>query len=127
MANIPALPTGRAILDKGKAKVGTTSAYGPGGCSIAATEGSIALRDTALGTLVSVSATGYSVDLDRVMPDNVGYVNRFIADWGLVKRDWRTKTYRLVSGMTDDLAEAVENAPEMPRTVMAPAPVGHPG
>jgi nitric oxide reductase NorQ protein len=124
MANIPALPTGRVILDAGKPKQGASLAYGPGGCSVLLTGTTLDLRDSAGQGIAAVKQgiDGYVVDLDRVDPDSVGYVNRFIADWGLVKRDWRTKTYRLVSGLTNDLAEAVEQAPPMPRTVVPPAP-----
>jgi hypothetical protein len=125
MANIPALPTGRAILDKGKASEGNASSYGPGGCTVVLNGSTLSLLDPSRRSVATVQSgvPGYMVRNDRVDPASVGYVNRFIADWGLVKRDWRTKTYRLVSGMTDALAEAVESAPEMPRTVVAPAPV----
>jgi len=123
MANIPALPTGHAVLVRGKAVKGQPLDYGPGGCRITVSDTDVTLSDEQ-GMLAITRALGaYSVTIRRVNPGNIGYVNRFIADWGKVERNWRTKQYVVKSGITEALAEAVEATTELPTPVQPVAPV----
>jgi hypothetical protein len=122
MANIPALPTGQAILARGKAKEGVANQYGPGSTFVVLEQGTVVLRDAGKHTLANTMTDGtYAVDLTSLDPSTVPYVNRFIADWAFVKRDWRTKTYKVQSGLTEALAAAVETPAAQVAPVMAPS------
>lgn len=130
MANIPALPTGHQILTRGKAVPGVVNAYGPGGCHVQLTgEGDVVLTNDRNRVVASTAKDGaYSVVLAQVDPANIGYANRFIADWGKVERNWRTKAYSIKSGITEALASEVEAVtkvptPKKPRPVEVIAPV----
>jgi len=122
MANIPALPTGHAILTRGKAVKGQALDYGPGGCAIMVDGNSVSLQDEQ-GLLAHTSAGGaYILTVRRVNPGNIGYVNRFIADWGKVERNWRTKQYVVKSGITEALAAEVEAEVNIPTPAQPVAP-----
>lgn len=133
MANIPALPSGQQIRTRGKAVPGVHNAYGPGGCDVVLTEdGNVTLRNAYKRVVASTKADGaYTVVIGQVDPDSIGYVNRFIADWGKVERNWRTKAYAVKSGITEALAAEVEATttiptPRKPKAVEVIAPVATP-
>ena len=114
MANIPALPTGQAILTRGKAVHGVAHDYGPGGTKVTLDGKAVVLTDEQ-GLLAQTQPGGsYIVTIKRVNPGNIGYVNRFIADWGKVERNWRTKQYVVKSGITEALASEVEATTSIP-------------
>ena len=122
MANIPALPSGHEVLRRAKAVKGTPLDYGPGGCTIIYGENMVTLHDEQ-GLLAQTRVGGgYTVTMKRVHPGNIGYVNRFIADWGKVERNWRTKQYVVKSGITEALASDVEATTQLPTPVAPVAP-----
>jgi hypothetical protein len=137
MANIPALPTGHDILKRGKAATGVAHNYGPGSCRVMLNaDGSVVLTNDRTRVVASTLADGtYKVVTAQVNPANIGYVNRFIADWGKVERNWRSKEYFVRSGMTEALMAEVEQVEAIPtpakpvkaeRIKPTPAPVVEP-
>lgn len=124
MANIPALPTGHDILKRGKAQTGVANNYGPGSSRVMLNaDGSVVLTNDRTRVMArTVEGGGYAVVLGQVDPDTIGYVNRFIADWGKVERNWRTKSYFVRSGITNALAEAVEAVTQVPTPTKPVAP-----
>ena len=121
MANIPALPSGHEVLRRGKAVKGQPLDYGPGGCSIIVNSDVVTLSDEQ-GMLATTHGAVYAVTMRRVNPGNIGYVNRFIADWGKVERNWRTKQYVVKSGITEALASDVEATTQLPTPTAPVAP-----
>jgi hypothetical protein len=123
MANIPALPSGHQILTRGKAVPGTSNPYGPGGCAVTLNGDIVALTDEYHHVVARTGPGGtYAVVNTMVTPANIGYVNRFIADWGRVERNWRTKAYTVKSGITESLATEVEAVVAVPTPVKPVAP-----
>jgi hypothetical protein len=121
MANIPALPSGQAILARGKAKDGSVHPYGPGTTKVKVEAGSAILMDGAGVELTGTLADGtYTIALDSLTPESVPYVNRFIADWAFIKRDWRSKTYKVQSAVTGALSASVEAPERVSAPTMAP-------
>ena len=121
MANIPALPSGHEVLTRGKAVKGQPLDYGPGGCRIIVGDKEVTLSDEQ-GMLAVTTGARYTVTMRRVNPGNIGYVNRFIADWGKVERNWRTKQYVVKSGITEALASEVEATTQLPTPAAPVAP-----
>lgn len=96
MANIPALPTGRALWEAPTSM--TPQPYGAHCTSVYGGDNGVDLLDFTTGACIATWSPkhGPSVTLAEVRATTVPYVNSFLKDEIKVEKYWRTGEYRIV-------------------------------